>query len=218
MGAPTLPLAAPGVSQVSQKIHSGIHSGIRGERQRNLALEQQIQMLSYQASLALDKLSEITRENDTLKMENEKLSSHLRHSVVTESNESFVTRSEESVFSKGMSQTSSMQSLKSIIPEGEGKEMRTIMEHNAQVIEELRSEITRLNGQLQKEVNDKNRIWRNFVQKRSSYEIELDLCKDQLGALTEQLQMRQQADLKLRERLMGYDQCQYTWKGSRTMN
>ncbi|CCH40823.1 Autophagy-related protein [Wickerhamomyces ciferrii] len=46
-----------------------VSNGLKGEQERNLILEQQVKMLSHQAAMALDKLSESNKENEILQKE-----------------------------------------------------------------------------------------------------------------------------------------------------
>lgn len=112
----------PQVPSSSTRGYGYLEAGLAGEKERNQILEEQVKMLSHQAALALDRLSEVSKENTTLKEDNERLAkragrfSLVRRQGSTSSTETSVSSGNASVFSSkesGMSQASSISSLKS---------------------------------------------------------------------------------------------------------
>lgn len=63
----------PTDTEFSVKNITLVSNGIKGEQERNMILEQQVRMLSQQAAIALDRLSDANKENEKLKDENNKL-------------------------------------------------------------------------------------------------------------------------------------------------
>jgi regulator of replication initiation timing len=217
-----------------------VQSGLDGERQRNIILEEQIKMLSYQASMALDKLSELCKENESLKVENNKLKKHSRQLSTASMSAASDLSGQDSVFSEGkqmMSQASSMQSLKSHLIRSSAhmdelsqsyqKELNTMRLQMQEMTDELKgndatilglqNEIAVLLQELQQQKKDNKRLWHKLILRKTKHDVELELYQTQLDALMEQLQLRQEADLQLRQRLMDYDENKFTLMSSRKL-
>lgn len=70
---------SPTNSEFSVKNMTLVSSGLKGEQERNMILEQQVRILSQQAAMALDRLSESNKENEKLKKENEAFKKDTKH-------------------------------------------------------------------------------------------------------------------------------------------
>lgn len=133
-----------GNASYTQLMTSG---GLKGEQERNLILEQQVKILSHQAALALDKLNEISKENEYLRNENNELSKRkfrdlimkdYRHQTSVSSNGSNGSN-ESSIFSKRNKRVMSQHSCNS-----------SIFSHNQSHTQEFE-----LDGLLKKEYEEK---------------------------------------------------------------
>lgn len=72
---------SPTDSEFSVKNMTLVSNGLKGEQERNMILEQQVRMLSHQAAMALDRLSDVNKENQTLKDENNRLKRRASHDI-----------------------------------------------------------------------------------------------------------------------------------------
>jgi chromosome segregation ATPase len=60
--------------------HNITSSGLKGEQERNVVLEQQLKILTHQATTAIDQLNELSQENEFLKRQNQELIANKRTS------------------------------------------------------------------------------------------------------------------------------------------
>lgn len=191
-----------------------IQSGLDGERERNHILEEQVQMLSYQAAKALDMVNEVTKANEQLKLENEQLrrgkqENSFKHSESINSlNSSLFSDSG----STALSQATSMQSMSDYI-QGKDNEIQNIKveldnlrlqyDESIQLISQLKREIA-----LMKNMDNSN--WsKHQRQMDMKHAIELDSYKEQLADLMDQLHERQDTNIKLRQRLMDVEKYRF---------
>ncbi|KAH3676106.1 hypothetical protein WICMUC_002403 [Wickerhamomyces mucosus] len=201
--------------------------GLKGEKERNMILEQQIKLLSKQASIALDKLSEINVENSKLKLENKNLHDKI-YQITNQFNNNDKTIStyssssiNSSIFSSNLnsiSQSSSSNTINSQLSynfnnnnqlEKELNQSKFQLNEKLIEINELKEKILELEIKLENlQKSEKSLIDKIFKSNQinksieKSLKLELNYYKLQFKELMNQLANKRENDLLLRDRLI----------------
>lgn len=183
-------------------------SGLKGEQERNLVLEQQVKILSCQAAKALDQLNEITKENEYLK----RTTGHNMQQSISSTNSSQIS----SISSDGtMSKGSSMNSLSSFTDNKYDLEIKSLqseiqtlkrqLSSNNSLIENYKQEHIRLTNELSTIKHKNANIFNKLINSNKKQNLQLEYYKAQLKDLSEQLEDTRKRDHELKQRIMEYD-------------
>lgn len=200
-----------------------VKAGIKGEQERNAMLEQQVQMLTIEATRAIDQLNELHEQNEMLKKENEALKKQ-RFSMST-INSLFSSHNKSN--KKNSMSTSSESTIDSTTDfsfmmshhrnNSSGSVIEPLETKKDAEIQQLKLQISEMEKELQQLSKSENSLKYKLNKLRAQNHTEKEFLNNRIKQLVQQLQEKNQKSLQLMDRIQDFNSNFYQIKESRSM-